>query len=165
MKDIAKRDNDNIPKYVFFLMDDGESEKLKKVLIYDYFDIYPNDSTKMNQIMSIINKSIIYIQFGLSIACIFGGAMCVVQAIINFGADIYWGVRGTVSIDNFSMSNWMLYTLQIGTGIFLWIVAVGVVTYAKYIDKDTYTVKEKKIKKMISKKIKIYDKKSKKYFI
>ena len=64
----AERDNDVIPKYIFYLIDNGKekSEDLKKVLLYDYIDIYPNDNNKMLRFMEMISKFLAFVMVAMS---------------------------------------------------------------------------------------------------
>ena len=59
MKSVVNYDDDFVPKYVFSLMHSESKEELKKVLIYDYFELYHNDDNIMKMIINKIYRMII----------------------------------------------------------------------------------------------------------
>ena len=83
----VERNDDDIPKYIFYLMDQNENIILKQVLIYDYFDLYHNDGTMMIYGMRILPQGLIYILFIVilltTIYSVFNLVMSCLPAIIK----------------------------------------------------------------------------------
>lgn len=159
LKNIVKRSNDNIPKYIFFLMEQGEDEKLKKVLIYDYFDIYHNEENKMSGIIRMIYRAVAYFIFIISFIILFysGYFMAVVFYTILFSTYqlISEELNGAIIQSGAGESIFLLAIIAIvmfGMSIFCAVIA-------SELNVDNYTLKEKKIKRLIERRVKTYDKK------
>ena len=159
LKSVVKRNNDNIPKYIFYLMEKEDDEKLKKVLIYDYFDIYNNDDNTMTRIMRGINRAIAYFLFFISFFALFESCYCmsiVVYTVLALGYQLISKEMNSLIIQTELKGNifWMAVIAIILFGISLLCVVI-----AREINVDTYTLKEKKIKRLIERRVKTYDKK------
>ena len=161
LKDAVKRDNDNVPKYVFYLLDNQERDKLRKVLLYDYFDLYHNDDNTMRRIMKWISRFLVYLLFGASLFITFYGSFFLVSGVLSILMDLVHGFDGTINgVDTWK---WSLKNIFLGlVSIFLSIVYISLV---KKINDDRYTFKKKKIERLINKKVKLYDKYSEKNVI
>ena len=152
----VERNDDDIPKYIFYLMDQNENIILKQVLIYDYFDLYHNDGTMMIYGMRILPQGLIYILFIVilltTIYSVFNLVMSCLPAIIKL---IYAG-----SITEIYLKEVIMRTAK---SIFIIVLdCIGlVIEYILY--DDIYTFDKKKIKKIINKKVKGYYKHTTKY--
>lgn len=159
-----KRTDEDIPKYIFHLIDQlqitGNNEiyntKLHKVFVYDYLDIYPNDDNLMTRLADTGIKLVTYVMYVL--AFIF-----LVTACIYFSNFVSCFILGDVNndINLFKISNTNVDDILSGViYLILYLVAVGAAIFFNF---DRYTADKKKIKKIIDRKIKLYDKKIENY--
>lgn len=148
IKKNTKRDNDNIPAYIFYLVKIDDGERLKKVLLYDYYAYYPNDFNKMGGIRNNINKTIVY--FLWIVAHIFLLYAATFAAVIFF--FVILNVSGKINeIVNLIRMPFIFSLISL---IFSFICLFA----ADFCDKDIYTLKGKKLEKIINEKIKLYEK-------
>lgn len=147
----AERDNDVIPKYIFYLLDNGKekSEDLKKVLLYDYIDIYPNDNNKMLRFMEMISKFLVFVMFTMSFSFLLYGAVSFSFCLILFLQFISENIRLAFEL--------------LGLSIICFVSSGVSIQMTRLINEDMYTLKEKRIRKLIQRKIKYYDKNITKY--
>ena len=152
----VERNDDDIPKYIFYLMDQNENIILKQVLIYDYFDLYHNDGTMMIYGMRILPQGLIYILFIVilltTIYSVFNLVMSGLTAIIKL---IYAG-----SITEVYLKEVIMRTAK---SIFIIVLDCIGLAMVYIMDDDIYTFDKKKIKKIINKKVKGYYKHMTKY--
>lgn len=154
--------NENVPKYIFYLMDEQRETDLKKVLIYDYLDIYHNDNATMNQILRSINKALSYVMFFLSFIFLYFGIMSIMIVFYSIITDAFYDIKGINSIQ-LSNSEWNIWQIIIGA-IFI-VCSFLLIIFVKFWNEDMYTVKKDKIEKIISKKVRIYDKRKDNYVV
>ena len=149
----AERDNDAIPKYIFYLKDKGKekAEDLKKILLYDYSDIYPNDNNKILRLLEMISKCLVFGLFVMSFSFSIYGAVC-----LSFGL---------ISLSQFFLWNNMVPLEVLGLSIICFAVSMIVMQMTRVINVDMYTLNEKRIQRIIERKIKCYDKNSAKYIL
>lgn len=155
LKSIADNGNDDIPKYIFWLLEQNQKEGLKKVLLYDYFDLYKNDSNQMDWLTYYISRILEYVIFmGAYVLAFLGGAF--------FGLWFYSiliAIWESIESGNVLWSD-MLNSLEnilyfsVCEGLYILIIFV-----VKKLNRDMYTYNKKKIEKIIEKKIKRYNKK------
>ena len=134
-------------------------EKLAKIFIYDYLDIYPNDNNRMSKLMRIIREIMEYVcvfvaYFFLLLGCIF-----IVMALRSFCVNVYDRRVGLLSDPKTNMVVIHLILFAIA----FWALCYGTLFTIKIINDDRYTIQKKEIEKMIQKKVKIYDKRHDKY--
>lgn len=160
--------DDDIPKYISYLInnkkDKKSNEKLKKVLVYDYFCLYPNDVTSINGILDSILKICYYVLFATALISLFTGALCLesfFNSIILVGYN-FITKKGEMLGSNSIDPKACIYLLS--TGIILIFVCMGVMKLANWINMDRYSLNKKKINSMIKRKCKRYDKNREKYF-
>ena len=170
LKEIKKKistTDEFVPKYVIYLMDSARNtkdaklvdEKLAKIFIYDYLDIYPNDNSRMSKLMRIIREIMEYVcvfvaYFFLLLGCIF-----IVMALRSFCVNVYDRRVGLLSDPKTNMVVIHLILFAIA----FWALCYGILFTIKIINDDRYTIQKKEIEKMIQKKVKIYDKRHDKY--
>lgn len=78
LKKCIKRDDDNIPKYIFYLIDKADSQKdssktdrdLEKVLLYDYCELYPNSDSKFHKILDMGSRILNYLMIFVAFFCV-----------------------------------------------------------------------------------------------
>ena len=147
----AERDNDVIPKYIFYLIDNGKekSEDLKKVLLYDYIDIYPNDNNKMLRFMEMISKFLAFVMVAMAFSFLLYGAVCISFSLILFLQFISENIRLAFEL--------------LGLSIICLAFSGVSIQITRLINEDMYTLKEKRMRKLIQRKTKYYDKNITKY--
>ena len=163
LKPILKREDDDIPKYVFYLVDKKMSEKLKAVLLYDYAEIYKNESNTMSRVLKGFSRVLCYLEFFISIFFVVLGAMLLVLSSYNvllyvvshINGDIIWFVLIEDNMREF---------MNIASAFVSWLLGAFVLRIAKWMNTDTYTLEEKRIKRIIEKKEKIYNKRRKGFY-
>lgn len=157
MKNVVKYDDDFVPKYVCSLMNSESKEELKKVLIYDYFEFYCNDSNIMKRIIDKIYKTMTFVIFFFSFVLLFYG-------IFDFSSGFYMIVPFNIysvskNTESAMFENDFQYIVRMLRGILFFFLSILCVKIASDSNEDIYTVKKKKIKKLINKRVKTYDKK------
>lgn len=147
----VQRDNDAIPKYIFYQLDKEKSEDLKKTLLYDYSCIYPNESNKIMKFIETFEKLLKFITLVLSFTLFIFATICLSFTLILF--ILYLFGSNIAFLDLFWPS------------IACFIISIIIFQVYKLIDKDMYTLKECKIQKLVNQKIKNYDKNGNKYIL
>ena len=166
-----KRTDEYIPKYIWYLIDEFQNrtnnvtnnatnnitsnEDLHKVLIYDYLDIYPNDDNMMGRLAGIFTKILTFIIIFLAFTFLVSGSLHFATVINN----LFLVGLGQIDLSTINITN--------GHELLLSLVCFGLyiatICIAMFINRDRYTTKKKKIKRMISRKVKVYDKRIKNY--
>ena len=170
VKNTADRVDDNIPKYIFYLVDlqtaaqnskekhEPTEDNLKKVLIADYLNLYPNENTKKCDFFDIIRKLFDYTLILLSFYFIFLGALIISNQCLSLVSNI---LTNSNAIFDYLFSS--LKTVLLG--ILILFIGAFPVLLTEWLSKDIYTVKKKRIQKIISTKIKRYDKRIDEYVL
>ena len=138
LQKMAKRNNDNIPKYIFYLMDKKENEKLKKVIITDYLEFYHNDDNVMSKVGRIINKVVVYGFNVMAIFTIFYTCVYVVRASSTIGTDFELEINGVI----FNSITWWL--VEMGMALLLFGTSILCVKVASWLDNDIFTYKKER---------------------
>ena len=141
MENILEDNDDIIPKYVIELVKDKNNDSLKKVLICDYCELYCNEENKIKKLFGVIEKTIIYLQVGTALFLLFGGSILI-----------------TVGVVDITTQKWIEGLKNCAAGILTIGVSVFAVWLAGILNRDNYTIKKKRAKKIIDKKVKTYDK-------
>lgn len=187
------RDDDDIPKYVFYLADEinrkrkeifalqnnkanqednidsiiknianiaikEDDEKLRKVLIDDYLNLYSNEFNKKKGLFARVQKLSNYFLFLLSFAFIFAGALIIVNEVISVISSLFTGA-GSDAI------NWGQSSLKVLTGLVVPLIGLAPVKVSEWLSDDMYTTKKKHILKEINKKADRYDERFHEYII
>ena len=162
--------DDSIPKYIFYLAGsqttnhnakekiEESNDCLRKVLIEDYFGLYPNERTKKFDFFDSVKKLLNYIYVLFSFLCIFVGALLVSSQFISLISNAF------TNLDTLG-NNLFIYLQAILLGTFILLVGVFPVLLSEWFSEDMYTVKKKRIQKIISNKIKRYDKRIDEYVL
>ncbi|MEE1082117.1 MAG: hypothetical protein UH850_00010 [Paludibacteraceae bacterium] len=154
-----KRSDDNVPKYIFFLYDNKGEDSLKKVMLYDYFDLYRNDENTMVRIMKGITKAMQYLLFGLTLVFAFYASFFFGSAILSIIFIITNGLGKPKTVFN----DWNLIRDSFLQGALCLGLSYLFAFLVKIMNDDRYTLEKRKIKKLISKKEKSYDKHKERY--
>lgn len=155
VKNTVDNGSDDVPKYIFWLVEQNRKDELKKVLLYDYFDLYKNDSNQMDWLTYYISRILEYVIFiGAYVLAFLGGAffgLWFYSILVAIWGSIENGVVLWRDMLN-SFSNILYFAACEGA----YILCILVV---KKLNRDMYTYNKKKIEKMIEKKVKRYNKK------
>ena len=153
VKKKVERNDDNIPQYIYYLLEKKDS-RLYKVLIYDYSNLYQNEENRMSKMLRNISRFLYYLLFFLSLVLLFFGAYAI-------GIDILFIVMKLFQLlfEGFKefQKDWnyfVKYLVIAFTGLagcYLTNLAIRELNY------DRYTIKKKKIEKLIDSSVKIYD--------
>lgn len=152
-KELVKRMDDDVPKYVVFLIKENSVDDLKKVMICDYFDIYENDDNKIRRIIEIIGKLSQYIGIALMFFLMFCAYLCF-MTIVYYGISVLGALMSgekCVTEMQYLLLTGIMTAISVGT---FFIIFYSV----KKDNMDRYTTKKDKIEKMIKNKTKYYDK-------
>lgn len=177
VKSKVERDNDNIPKYVFHLIDlqtapsvemltqsdekkqlEGHSngaaqendETLRKVLIDDYLHLYSNEYNKKRNIFETVHKLLDYLMFLLLFLFVFYGALMMTNGILS-SVSFLFTETGEHTND------WLWGVRDVLMGVVVSFAGLIPVKLSEWLSTDMYTVKKKRIQKMIDKKVRRYD--------
>lgn len=149
VKSNIKEDSDFIPKYVFLLMQEGEGEKLQKVLICDYCEFYQNEDNKVKKIMRIVLKASIYTLILLALFMIFLGGKYFADGLIDIGQHL----------NDIFVKRQFEYLVNVRNGLVFFGMSLVTMWVSLFLNKDRYTLKKRKARKIINKEVKIYDNK------
>lgn len=146
-----ERDDDDIPKYIFYLVDTQVCEDdLKKVLIDDYFNLYPNEYNKKRNLFETVHKLIDYMMFLLLFLFVFFGALVMTSGFMTLITLIFKEETST-------LSDWWNGIKELLIGIVISSAGLIPVKLSEWLSKDMYSVKKRYVAKAIKKKIRRYD--------
>lgn len=150
----VKRDDDNIPKYIYYLLEKEDSE-IFKVLIYDYSNLYQNEENRWDKILKNISKFLYYILFLMSLIILFFGTYAVtVDAMFIIMKFLQLITGDTAEL----LTDWGYFLALLVVAI----VCLGVFYYINSIIKelnyDRYTIRKTKIEKLVDSSIRTYNK-------
>ncbi|HDK7140060.1 TPA: hypothetical protein PTV74_003940 [Clostridium botulinum] len=157
-----------IPHYILYLIDNDNKQLLHKVLIVDYWKIYPNNLNNIlkaiNSLSEIFKFLIIFIYIISSFIFIYA----ILQSISFIWSEIFWISKGgsaIITIGNISIPS-------ILEGIILLIIGLLALSYSRFAYSftlnhivDEYTININKINKILKRKEKIFIKSNAKYYI
>ena len=151
VKNRAEHGNDNIPKYIFYLIDSQDDDTLlKKVLIDDYLNLYPNEYNKKRNLFETVNKLLDYLMFLLLFLFVFMGALVMTSGSMTLISFLF-AEKLPPLVD------WWNGIKETLIGIAISLVGLIPVKLSEWLSKDMYTVKKSRIQKMITKKARRYD--------
>ena len=164
VKGLVDRKDDDIPKYIFYLLDNGQEEKLNKVRICDYWSLYPNDNNTVYKVGDGFMKLWYY---GLIVGA-FYFMVCACLYFVN-------GLSSVISLLNDFFQNKMLEgglregvkdVLEVFvTSAFCLVFGIGATKFSDFLNEDRYEIKTKRIIAIIEKRVKKYDKLSDEFII
>lgn len=154
VKGRAEQDNDNIPKYIFYLVDmqlnQDDDTRLKKVLIDDYLNLYPNEYNKKRNLFETVHKLLDYLMFLLLFLFVFMGALVMTSGIMTLISFLF-------AETPHPFTDWWEGIKEALIGIGISLIGLIPVKLSEWLSKDMYTVKKSRIQKMINKKVRRYD--------
>ncbi len=171
VKFIKRRYNMNnnfIPSYIFYLVDGNDKDRLHKVLIVDYMKNFPSSHNNINRTIGYTEKLILTIQIYLYYLLTFLniiGILIAINGLINSIRFNLNGGSGNIVLGNITIPD---IIFNIGSIIFLIIILIILQQLPKLnfrIIENDYTMKIKKIEKILSKKEEKYDKHKDSYYI
>ena len=164
VKGLADRNNDDIPKYIFYLLDNEQEEKLNKVLIYDYWSLYPNDDNTVYKVVDGFMKLVYYLLFFMALYSIVYGILYVLNGfsgVLLFLIELLRNGRIEGGIAKGILDILKLFFI----GVCCLGVGVGIFIENTSMNEDRYDIKTKKITSMIKRKVKRYNKSSNKFMV
>lgn len=163
VKYIKKRysySNYYIPTYIFYLIEEDEKDKLHKVLIEDYKELFPS---KLNSYSHTFIKISNLIEI-LSVFLYFGVVSYIAFLIFNEFNKILINNKFNVDLFNFILAL-LILILFISSLIFLLFIEYKFVGLANINMDDKYTTKLKYINKQVKYKVKKYDNRKDKEYV
>lgn len=164
VKSLVDRNDDDIPKYIFYLLDNEQEEELNKVLIYDYWSLYPNDDNTVYQVVDGFMKLVYYLLFFMALYSMVCGILYVLNGFSEMllllidllrNGMIEGGIaKGILDVAKVFFVG--ACCLGVGVGIFIKNTSMN---------EDRYDIKTKKITSMIKRKVRRYDKSRDKFLI
>lgn len=175
----AKREDDSIPKYVFFLLDEQEtaedeiacqqkgndpkelsqnSDRLKMVLIDDYLNLYPNEYNKKRNLFDAVHKVIDYLMFLMAFLFIIMGSFVITSGIIVLISFLFAETPTPAA-------EWWSSIKDILVGIAIAVAGLLPIKISEWLSKDMYVVEKNRINKVIEKKVKRFNNRFDKYVI
>lgn len=149
------RTNENIPKYITYLIDINDNEKLHKVLIHDYCFIYKNEKTKTLKFLNNISNIFALFMNLFSIVLLTLGAFLIFMSIAS--VIVYFTNKDQLILQKFIY--YLIYgVLFLPTSLYFF-------KSVPKISNDIYSLETQNIKKIIDDNVKWYEKNHDKYFI
>lgn len=127
-----------IPAYVNYLVEKKEYDKLKKVLLVDYYDFFPN--TKNAIVQALLNLSNVF-------DFLYYLLILLILMILMAGLIIILGIMGIV----YKAIN--IFEIEVLTSAFGLLLLLFICLKYFFYSYDMYTSSEKSIKKLINKKL------------
>ena len=181
-------EDDEIPKYVFYLLDMPDIENdnsnnqeclsdqehinilhpnnnmLKKVLLDDYLTLYPNECNRKRNICEVVQKMLHYLMFLLTFIFTVFGAIIFAGGVTMLISHIIMLIANLLTETNHAKDFWgsILYIIF---GIVISFLGFVPIRISERMSNDMYTVKKKQINKTIAEKVKRFDKRFKNYVI
>lgn len=156
--------DDCIPKYISYLIRANNSEnkelrddKIKKVMICDYLDIYENDKKIYKNGINFIYRFVYYIYIVLGILSLTAGSALIGVGLMSAIISSYNRLLSS-NIEIIAFTNTIITGGALITFSFLAYLFIDLWNY------DRYTLSNKKIERIINKRIKSYEKINKKFF-
>lgn len=153
-----KRTNENIPKYITYLVDINDNERLKKVLLYDYCFIYKNEK---NNTLNFLNNFKSVTTFILNLLVI--ATLALSGLFITM--FLYLSCEEIINVFNknpFDFKNSISYLVL---SVFLFLLSLFLFNIIPNLSQDAYTLKLYDIKKRVNEKVDWYDKNYNNHFI
>lgn len=159
MKKKLKESENNIyiPHYISYLIEnDGDQEKLQKVLATDYIQNYPNNKNRKGRLIDSVNDCLnIIVEFLMILV------FCVAIIFISISVG---GIMLEVFVGE-STNTMVEYIIITIISVILILISIIMIKQMNKSEKDYYTLEEEKIKKCVKEKIEYYDNNYSKYFL
>lgn len=166
-----------IPKYIYYLIENNDKEKLAKVLIVDYCNYYPNFNNSARNTMNKLFRKIYIIMLFFYTTYFILAMFNIRSSFFTLIESINYEIKGgnmrsnsfilqliSSSLGYIMFPNWVVDLLNLIFMIILNVLPLYIVNM--YLNNcDEYTLKIKRIKKIVSKKVNIYNRKRKKSYI
>ena len=151
-----RKDKFYIPRYVSYLVEENDKERLHKVLITDYIENYPNNKNKrwklannFAECMGIIGMFMSYLLLSLSLLIV---VIFLLELIFEFFSN------KSINVISDCIGAILLFTI-------MFVVSVYTIISINKSETDHYSLKKKQIENHIKAKVKYYDKNSLQYYI
>jgi len=147
-----------IPSYIYYVADQDDEEKLRKLLLVDYWDNYPTIINNTNKVMDKFFK-IVYFLFNILL-------MLMIVALLYLITTVITAIFTNLSeILNNGYIKIYIGILIISLAFFIVILVFknNIISFGK--DIDQYSMDIKTIKKIVVKKEKIYKQRKNKYYL
>lgn len=175
----VKREDDAIPKYVFFLLDEQEMaeaeiscqqnnndpkelssnrDRLMMVLIDDYLTLYPNEYNKKRNLFEAVHKILDYLMFLLTFLFAVVGAFVMTSGVMLLISSLLAGTPLS-AIDCLNNIKYIF------TGFVVALTGIVPIKISEWNSLDMYSVKKRYIQKTINKKVRRYSKRFDKYVL
>ncbi|MEG2412583.1 MAG: hypothetical protein RSA29_17100 [Clostridium sp.] len=166
-----------IPKYIYYLIENNDKEKLAKVLIVDYCNYYPNfNNSARNTINKLCRKIYIILLFIYTVYFVWG-MFNIIPSLSMLMESINYYIKGSLmksnlfilqlispTLGDIMLPIWVVDLLNLIFIIILICLPLYIINL--YLSKcDEYTLRIKRIKRMVSKKVNVYNRKSKKSYV
>lgn len=164
VKGLVDRNDDDIPKYIFYLLDNKQEEKLNKVLIYDYWSLYPNDDNTVYKVVDGFMKLLYYLLFFMALYSIVYGIIEFLDGlsgVLLFMSDL---VKDKL-IEGGTLNRVKEVLGVFGASVFCLGFGMGAFLMDIYMNEDRYDITMKKITAMIKRKVRKYDRLNQKFLI
>ncbi len=158
VKELIGEYNDDVPKYIYHLIDCKKEQELRKVLISDYMSLYPNEDNRvlsaMDIFMKIMNYILLIFAFVLLIIGVYSLGVCF-PALFVYMINMFLEILKVTSIGIVNGRTYFTYFIIgiVSIGIGIWLLKTSTL-----FEDDRYTMRIKFIEKMINKKISRYEK-------
>ena len=157
IREIVHREQDYVPKYIFYLLDNNRKEELKKVLIVDYFDLYNNDSNNIVRGSNYLQKALLYVgMFFVLIFLSLGVGLIVLYALSLLLSIIYEFIEN--GLQAIKYIDWKMHITGGIVGGSCILISFGMAKLYLKKNIDRYSIKESHINKIINKKVEGYRK-------
>jgi|GEM_PF-1792827 len=150
-----------IPSYIFYLVDNDDRQLLHKVLVEDYRDKYPNNTNvifkTMDNIFHTMDFIFIFIYYIFIFVIVFFFLMTL-KELFNMAYYFINDIASGMNVANSNISNLKFYIVVMIITVIVLILTVWFVRAFINSINDEYTMIDKKIKSIVEKKERKYDK-------
>lgn len=158
---LAKRNDDDIPKYIFYMLDNAKEEELRCVLLSDYMDLYPNEVNGIGKVLDIVYKVINYILVAVSFISLFYGIMYVMNGLLE-SISFFSLLVQRETMEGSMQAKIEIIRNSLVTGTILGLFSILSLKLSIVSNDDRYEIKRNKIEKMIRNKVRRYNRKNEK---
>lgn len=157
--------DDNIPRYIFYLVDNEREDELEQVIMCDYITLYPNENNKISSITETILKVMNYIALILGYAMLILGPICISTSALLLVYNIFCIILKKTQIQVSDTANIDLYSAYLLLGIVFTIIGIYFMKKATKDEDDRYTTNIEYMEKMIKRKGNKYPRLCKKHYV
>ena len=188
----ATREDDNIPKYVFYLIDatqaqdndicvqpepqsqatnnvcetvQNQDETLRKVLIEDYISLYPNSRSKVRSFFDIALILLHYVTIVFVFVLMFVSSLLMVRSVLSLITYPFSDTLEIIKIGDLEFKAWQWSLMELLMGLLSPLMGVLLVRYTEWCNDDMYATTKKRVTKLIKKRVQTYTKNHSKYIL